>query len=33
MNTGIYTITSPSGNQYVGSAVNFKKRLFGLTIP
>jgi group I intron endonuclease len=24
--TGIYTITSPSGNFYVGSAVSFKKR-------
>jgi len=26
MNSGIYTITSPSGNKYVGSAVNFKAR-------
>lgn len=24
--TGIYTITSPSGNKYVGSAVSFKRR-------
>jgi len=26
MKTGIYSITSPSGKQYVGSAVNFDKR-------
>lgn len=26
MNCGIYKITSPSGNFYIGSAVNFKKR-------
>lgn len=26
MNSGIYTITSPSGRQYVGSAVNFANR-------
>lgn len=26
MNTGIYTITAPSGRIYIGSAVNFTKR-------
>lgn len=26
MNTGIYSITSPSGGQYIGSAVNFDSR-------
>lgn len=26
MNCGIYVITSPSGKQYVGSAINFTKR-------
>lgn len=26
MNCGVYTITSPSGKQYVGSAIVFYKR-------
>lgn len=26
MNSGIYVITAPSGNQYIGSAFNFTKR-------
>src|SRR5882762_9840544 len=26
MNTGIYTITAPSGHQYVGSAIDFPMR-------
>lgn len=26
MNCGVYSITSPSGNQYIGSSINIKKR-------